>query len=465
MLPKFGKSYRGFIISIVVMLFFSSSLLFIEKVQAGANTSGESLTSIIKVKGNTALDKNGVLWVWENDKYLAEAMFDQVEDAYNSDDSDTWVIVKRDGSVWTKGKYDEYIQKPNGEFERKVKTRDVLENISGLPPIQAVDQNYVLDRSGNVWRINLATLKVEKLPILKNIVSLNVRIANSAMDGALDKSGNIWTWEFTSAGRKVEDPFLFQKNIQLLSSGIVVDKAWNFYNLKNSIYLYKHSGNSNSEPRSLGNYRNQIKEISGSDWDMGNDYSLVLKKDGTVWTWSTPDDLPNKPVKLTPIKGVPIAKQVSAKEHGGTVLHQDGTVSSWNYADLGYGKYLTKVKAVKVTKKIKIEVNGSLVDLPAPPVMYNGSVYIPVRGLIEYLGGSVAYANDRVTAKYKDHVIELTLWRNHAKVDGKAITISTPAIILSGTTMIPLRFTGQAIGSTVKWNAKSQTVSLSLPTE
>lgn len=463
------KTWISGILAVCILLFGVSSVVFVNKAEA-KGSSGEPISGIVKIRGNTAIDKNGVLWVWKNDEYLAEPLFKDVQDAYQDDneygnqDENIWMIVKKDGTVWTKGKYYEYFLNDNGDYDSKPYLRANLEQVSGLPKIVAVDQNYALDEAGNVWRINIAKLTAEKMPSLKNIVSLDASMGNTVFNGALDKDGNVWAWEFTGIGRKVLDPFVFRKNIMLLSGGIAIDSSWKFYNIKAGVYDYKHGGDGISTAYNISSYRNEIKAISGQDQEMGNDYSLVLKKDGTIWTWSGHEYGTNKPVKLVQIKGPSSAKSLSAKEHGGTILHQDGTVSSWNYKEVGYEKYLTKVQPVQVTKKIKIEVNGTLIDLPAPPRMYEGSVYIPVRGLIEYLGGSVAYAKDKVTAKYKDHVLELTLWSKLAIVDGTTTTINAPAIILNGNTMIPLRFTGQAIGSEVAWDAQAQTVRLSLPT-
>lgn len=48
-------------------------------------------------------------------------------------------------------------------------------------------------------------------------------------------------------------------------------------------------------------------------------------------------------------------------------------------------------------------------------------------------------------------------------VDGREVQGDTPAVILGGRTMVPVRFVSEALGATVNWNEANQEVSISAP--
>jgi hypothetical protein len=67
-------------------------------------------------------------------------------------------------------------------------------------------------------------------------------------------------------------------------------------------------------------------------------------------------------------------------------------------------------------------------------------------------------ASKKVTAKTDTITIELTINSKTAYVNGKAYQLSVPAKIVNNRTYIPARFTAQALGATVTWNAASRLV-------
>lgn len=58
--------------------------------------------------------------------------------------------------------------------------------------------------------------------------------------------------------------------------------------------------------------------------------------------------------------------------------------------------------------------------------------------------------------------IQLVIGENQAKVDSKNVTMSAPAEIINGSTMVPLRFVGEAFGCDVQWNGPSNTAVVKL---
>lgn len=114
-------------------------------------------------------------------------------------------------------------------------------------------------------------------------------------------------------------------------------------------------------------------------------------------------------------------------------------------------------------QQINVTVNGSPVDFPGVgPLQVQGRTLVPVRGVLEKLGAKVAWvpSTRSVIASTPTMDIELHLGDKAATVNGKQVTLDVPAQEISGSTMVPLRFLGEALGSVVKWDDVTRTVTI-----
>ena len=111
---------------------------------------------------------------------------------------------------------------------------------------------------------------------------------------------------------------------------------------------------------------------------------------------------------------------------------------------------------------IQVDVNGSPLYLNEPPTMVNGRTMVPLRGIFESLGAQVNWdASTRmITATKYDTNVQLGIGDNRATVNGRYVHLDAPAMILRGSTMVPLRFVSEALGADVKWFEATQTVSI-----
>src|SRR5258708_6364857 len=112
---------------------------------------------------------------------------------------------------------------------------------------------------------------------------------------------------------------------------------------------------------------------------------------------------------------------------------------------------------------ITVDVNGAPVYFTgAPPVETGGSVLVPLRGVFEAMGAGVDYsaATRTITAKKGDSYVVLPLGSTVATVNGRAQTLSQPARVANGTTLVPLRFVAEALGAYVEWHAASNSVAI-----
>ena len=113
-----------------------------------------------------------------------------------------------------------------------------------------------------------------------------------------------------------------------------------------------------------------------------------------------------------------------------------------------------------------MQVNGMPVAMDAAPMIRNARTLLPIRALIEQLGGSVTWnaATKTATVKLGDHTVVLTVGKNVALVNGRSVHIDAgnPKVvpeIISGRTYLPLRFVAENLGLDLAWDAASQTIS------
>lgn len=115
-------------------------------------------------------------------------------------------------------------------------------------------------------------------------------------------------------------------------------------------------------------------------------------------------------------------------------------------------------------QSINVTVDGGVVNFAGQqPIEQYGSVLVPLRGVFERLGATVAYDGNTksVLAVRGATTVSLQLGSRDAKVNNRTRTLSVPAQAVNGSTLVPLRFVSEALGAQVEWQAPSRTVIVS----
>ncbi|MFZ5899578.1 MAG: phosphate ABC transporter substrate-binding protein PstS family protein [Bacillota bacterium] len=109
---------------------------------------------------------------------------------------------------------------------------------------------------------------------------------------------------------------------------------------------------------------------------------------------------------------------------------------------------------------ISVLVDGKKLAMEKAPLMEQGRVLVPMRGVFEALEASVSWDSktQTVTAKKDSIAIILKAGQKSATVSNRTVTLDVPAKVISGTTYVPMRFVSEALGATVNWNAASSQV-------
>lgn len=94
------------------------------------------------------------------------------------------------------------------------------------------------------------------------------------------------------------------------------------------------------------------------------------------------------------------------------------------------------------------------------PLVANGRTLIPIRAVMEAMGGTVNYdaKEQKITLKKGADTLEMWIGKANIKLNGSVKTMDTAPVILNGRTMVPVRFVAENFGYSVAWKAAEQTV-------
>ena len=111
---------------------------------------------------------------------------------------------------------------------------------------------------------------------------------------------------------------------------------------------------------------------------------------------------------------------------------------------------------------IRIFLDDKAVSFAEAPFIENDRVLVPMRGILESLGYSVAWQEESKTVLAEKDEIQISLHPDEktATVNGKAVSIDAPAKIRNGRTFVPLRFLAEYSGAEVTWNQSTSSVSI-----
>ena len=112
--------------------------------------------------------------------------------------------------------------------------------------------------------------------------------------------------------------------------------------------------------------------------------------------------------------------------------------------------------------EITVNVDGEKLTFDQPPMLINSRTMVPLRIIFEKLGATVDWeeATSTVTATKGDKKIVLIIDQMTAYVNNTPTTLDSPAVIVNSRTLVPIRFISEALGCTVDWNEKTQTVNI-----
>jgi len=116
---------------------------------------------------------------------------------------------------------------------------------------------------------------------------------------------------------------------------------------------------------------------------------------------------------------------------------------------------------VQIQIPISVTVDGRRVNFESqPPVNVDGRVLVPVRGVFEALGFDVSWNPDtrQATLARASDVIIITIDSVTFTTNGINHTLDVPAQIFNGSIMLPIRAVIESVGYNLDWEGETQTV-------
>jgi uncharacterized repeat protein (TIGR02543 family) len=152
-----------------------------------------------------------------------------------------------------------------------------------------------------------------------------------------------------------------------------------------------------------------------------------------------------------------------------------GIISSYTFVNVTsnhtiratFEKEQTQTAIILQIGKSVFSVNGTSKTLDSPPVIKNGRTLVPIRAIIEALGGTVGWEGTarKATVTLGSVAIELWIGQSAARVNNISTRIDSTNLkvvpeIINGRTMLPLRFVTENLGATVGWDQNTQTITI-----
>ncbi|WP_152669155.1 copper amine oxidase N-terminal domain-containing protein [Paenibacillus sp. DMB20] len=119
-----------------------------------------------------------------------------------------------------------------------------------------------------------------------------------------------------------------------------------------------------------------------------------------------------------------------------------------------FGQPVEPVHAA-VSNHVAIKVNGAVLVSDDSAFVERNRVMVPLRAVSEAMGAKVKWDSVRKTVRVTGdtHSFELAAGQKKAIKDGASIELDAAPVMKEGRLFIPLRFSAEGLGGTVRWNA------------
>lgn len=112
--------------------------------------------------------------------------------------------------------------------------------------------------------------------------------------------------------------------------------------------------------------------------------------------------------------------------------------------------------------EVSVYLNGSKIEFDVPPQIINGRTMVPMRAIFEALGAEVEWDSATKTASGKKMgiIVEIIIDNTIMRKNFCDIPLDTPAQLVSGRTLVPVRAVSESFGVEVGWDGATKTVTL-----
>ncbi len=398
------------------------------------------------------LKENGTVWAWGSNK------FGQLGDGTNNDREEAsqisglsdvkaiaakgnrCIALKSDGSVWVWGKdlssvlvyYGNGLQStratimPNGEIRTSIDGMDTSqpETLSNIYVPTKVDE-------------------------LKEVVAVTAGLGHYAV---AKSDGTVWAWgnnNFSQLG----DEFKGTR----YSKVTTVTRQNDGYQITTK--------NEETETKAKHDIRKTPVQVNGVSGIItitsGKDYNLAVKSDGSVWAWGD-----NSAFKLGYRTSELVGQVLDLKlfDHLPTITPTVCPTDTPTPTQHPKNEIILQIdNKIMTINGIQKEIDPGI---GTTPIIENGSTLLPIRALIEAMGGTVDWSVEEnnemhIVIKANSKDVTLVIGKNITFVNGEEKAIGTAPKIIKGRTMIPLRYVIENLGYEVNWDKFNKKITVS----
>jgi len=113
---------------------------------------------------------------------------------------------------------------------------------------------------------------------------------------------------------------------------------------------------------------------------------------------------------------------------------------------------------------VTVQVDGVVVEFEGQqPIMEEGRVLVPVRGVFEHMGFEVGYDKGLAELTNEDFRILIAHGEDTFTVNGEVITPDVPQRVVDGQMLLPLRAVAEAVGAEPVWDAENRIANILTP--
>ena len=143
-------------------------------------------------------------------------------------------------------------------------------------------------------------------------------------------------------------------------------------------------------------------------------------------------------------------------------VNQDVTSSEYDDSHQTYNKEFDERITETQPDGITVVLNGIKIKFDVEPTLINNRTMVPMRAVFEALGAEVEWDGTTQTAigVKKNTTVKITIGKDYLLKNNNIIVLDSPAVVISGRTLVPIRAIAEGLDCKVQWYSQTQTVEI-----